>query len=47
MPSSFVPALKISTHGVSTFCSRRTSVGLPNTVPERWLTNLCDATERG
>jgi hypothetical protein len=46
MPSSCVPALKISTHGVSTLCLRRTSAGWPNTVPERALTILCDATER-
>ena len=46
MPSSCVPALKISTHGVSTLCLRRTSAGCPNTVPERALTILWNSSLR-
>ena len=45
-PSSVSPALNMRTHERSALCSRRTSDGCPNTVPDRWLTSLCDAANR-
>ena len=46
-PSSVSPALNMRTHERSALCSRRTSDGCPNTVPDRWLTSLCDGGEQG